>query len=104
MTGKQFEDIIKWQNETFGRASTMSKMHHLLQEIIELVEAIRSNDPNKRLEFADCFLLLFGAAASDGMSYYEICQAINEKMEINKKRKWGEPDKNGVVNHIKDGE
>jgi len=45
--------------------------------------------------------LLFGTAASDGMSYEDICEAIESKMQINFKRKWGKPDKNGVVNHIK---
>ena len=53
------------------------------------------------MEFADCFILLFGAAAADGMSYTDICSCIEEKMKINYKREWGEPDENGVVNHIK---
>ncbi len=35
------------------------------------------------------------------MRYQDICKAIQEKFEINKARKWGEPDANGVVNHIK---
>jgi hypothetical protein len=36
------------------------------------------------------------------MNYNDICKAISEKFEINKKRKWGKPDANGVVNHIED--
>jgi hypothetical protein len=55
----------------------------------------------RRLEFADCFLLLFGCAAADGMTFADICQAIDDKMVINRKRNWGKPDENGVVNHIK---
>jgi hypothetical protein len=54
------------------------------------------------MEFADCFILLFGAAASDGMSYDDICKAIDEKMEINFNRKWGKPNNDGVVNHIRE--
>lgn len=53
------------------------------------------------MEFADCFTLLFGAASSYGMSYNDILNCIEDKMIINKKRKWGKPDENGVVNHIK---
>lgn len=101
MTEKQFIDIDRWQRVTFGQSTALSKMKHLEEEVKELTDDLVSMNPNRRLEFADCFILLFGAAASDGMTYEEICGAIEEKMDINKKRKWGNPDKNGVVNHIK---
>lgn len=102
MTEEQFEQISKWQTETFGQATAMSKINHLIEEICELQEDLRENKLSKTLEFADCFILLFGAAASDGMTYEDICNAIEEKMSINRKRKWGNPQENGVVNHIKD--
>ncbi len=73
----------------------------MIDEIKELHEAIITDDKDKRLEFADCFFLLFGAAARDGMTYDDICAAIDEKFEINKKRAWRKPDANGVVRHIK---
>ena len=101
MTESQFNDITKWQTETFGEATALSKMAHLQQEIQEYIEELKNPTKNKRLEFADCVILLFGAGASDGMTYEDCCQVINEKMTINKGRKWGTPDKNGVVNHIK---
>jgi NTP pyrophosphatase (non-canonical NTP hydrolase) len=101
MNLEQFEEITKWQKETFGRATALSKVAHLQEEIMELINDLKSNSEHKRLEFADCFILLFGAAAQDGMSYSDICQAIDDKMKINKLRKWGEPKENGVVNHIK---
>ncbi len=31
----------------------------------------------------------------------DICNCIDEKMKINKLRKWGKPDDNGVINHLK---
>lgn len=102
MTQEQFEAITKWQRETFGQATALSKLEHLKQEIEELIEAIKTNDQNKRHEFADCLILLFGAASSDGMTYEDICNAIAEKMEINYQRKWGKPDENGVVNHVRE--
>lgn len=102
MKKEQFESITKWQNETFKKATALSKMAHLSEEMEELVSDLKYNSVNKRMEFADCFILLFGAAASDGMSYEDICKAIDEKMEINFNRKWGKPNDDGVVNHIRD--
>jgi len=102
MTKEQFEQITKWQNETFGKATAFSKIEHLKEEIEELAIDIAIDGHNKRLEYADCFLLLFGAAASDGMSYQDICAAIDEKMQINYTRKWGKPNEKGIVNHIRD--
>jgi NTP pyrophosphatase (non-canonical NTP hydrolase) len=97
----QFNEISAWQKQTFGQATPLSKIAHLAEELEELVEDLKSKNPERRLEFADCFFLLFGAAAAYGMTYQDICNAIQEKFEINKARKWGIPDENGVVKHIK---
>lgn len=101
MTEQIFNDVISWQENTFGHATSLSKISHLAEELIELVADIREGSDNKRLEFADCFILLYGAAAMDGMTFQDICNAVSEKMEINKKRIWGAPDENGVVRHVK---
>lgn len=101
MREEQFNEVVKWQKKTFGKTTSLSKIAHLLEEIKELIDALKTNDPETHLEFADCFLLLFGCAAADGMTYADICVAVDEKMVINKKRTWGKPDKHGVVNHIK---
>jgi hypothetical protein len=100
MTEKQFNEISAWQKETFGQATPLSKIAHLSEELSELSYDLINNKPERRLEFADCFLLLFGCAAADGMTYKDICKAIQDKFEINKARKWGKPDKNGVVKHV----
>ena len=100
MTKEQFETITKWQNEKFPNATSLSKVAHLVQEVDELGIALTYSNENVRLEFADCLFLIFGAAHKEGMTYEDICNAVNEKFEINKNRKWGKPDKNGVVNHI----
>lgn len=104
MTKHQFLSICTWQRNTFGQATAMSKLHHLAEEFIELTMDLKddADEEDVKKEFADCFILLFGAADSYGMSYEDICQAIDDKMNINYKRNWGKPDKNGVVNHIKD--
>lgn len=101
MEKEQFEAITIWQKETFGQATPLSKLAHLKQEIEELEKDICEVNPKRHLEYADCFFLIFGAASADGFSYEDIISAIDEKFAINKSRKWGKPDANGVVNHIK---
>lgn len=101
MNKQQFLSITEWQKKTFGKATALSKIFHLAEELDELVSDLQTNSIGKKLEFADCFILLFGAAASDGMSYEDIIAAIDEKMSINYKRNWGKPEPNGVVHHIK---
>ena len=101
MNKKQFKEITQWQRETFGEATPFSKIAHLREEIVELEDDLFAQAKDRRLEFADCFLLLFGAASADGMSYEDICLAIDEKMVINRGRSWGNPNELGVVNHIK---
>ena len=102
MTKDQFLNIATWQRNTFGKATALSKVLHLEDEVKELKNDLidNSNRENVLHEFADNFILLFGAADSYGLSYEEICQAIDSKMKINYKRNWGKPDDNGVVNHI----
>lgn len=101
MTEKQFKKITEWQKETFGSATMFSKIEHLKQELEEVIEP--DLEPIKRrIEFADCFILLFGAAASFGMTYDEIVSSIDFKHNVNLLRQWGKPDENGVVNHLKD--
>jgi len=100
MTKQQFNEITEWQKATFSKSTPLSKIAHLTDELAELSYDLVNKKAEQRLEFADCFFLLFGCAADAGMTYEDICSAIQEKFEINKKRKWGEPKENGVVNHL----
>lgn len=59
MTEKQFSEVTRWQKETFPNATALSKIHHLKEEVDELIIDLGIDGTNKRLEFADCFLLLF---------------------------------------------
>ena len=101
MKAEQFKKVVEWQKKTFPNATALSKVAHLQEEVEELSDDLLTDNPDRRLEYADCILLIFGSAASDGMTYEDICNALDEKMKINKARKWGKPDKNGVVNHVK---
>lgn len=100
MDKKRFEEITNWQRETFPTMTVLSSIIHLQEEVQELkTDAIMKNS-TIGLEFADCFILLFGAAAANGMTYEDIVSCVDEKFKINKQRKWSRPNKDGVVNHI----
>lgn len=101
MTRGQFKQITEWQAATFPNGTSLSMVKHLKQEVKELEEDIESYNKDRRLEYADCFILLFGAAFRDGLDFDSIINCINEKMAINVNRQWGIPDANGVVNHVK---
>lgn len=97
---------MEWQVATFPTSTELSKLHHLSKEVIELIEEVKSDrtrdEQRARMEYADCFILLFGAAGLYGYSVSDIETMMKEKMEINKKRKWGIPDEKGVVLHEKE--
>lgn len=65
------------------------------EELIELEE-------NCIKEAADCFMLLLDSMAHINCSAWTLVCATEIKLEENKKRKWGKPDINGVVEHIRD--
>lgn len=89
------DDIAGFTDEVFGASTPVSKLHHLTEEVQELIDA-----PDDKMEWADCMILLIDAAKKAGYDMDDLYQAVQSKMEINKKRKWGAPDENGVVRHV----
>jgi hypothetical protein len=85
-------EVGEWGNKTFTKASQMSRLAHLKREVNELIE---SQDPK---EAADCLILLLHWSYNAGVDLFEVAKV---KHEINKMRVWGEPDSEGVVEHIK---
>ncbi len=100
----------KWQIETFPKADQLSKVYHLKEEVDELIQSIESpgfklSDVERvEMEYADCFMLLFGSAMIAGYTIDDIATMVKDKLDINRNRKWGEPDKNGVVKHLPERE
>lgn len=86
-------EVGEWGDKTFPGSTPNSVVAHLIKEIIELSE---SHDPE---EGADCLLLLLHHAHKYG---YDLLTEARKKFEINKKRRWGEPNKDGVVEHIRE--
>ncbi len=78
-----------------GRDGDWSLTSEALEKFIELRH-------EKIIEYADCLLLLLDAISCEKLSVKVIVRAAYEKLEINKTRKWGTPDANGIIEHIKE--
>lgn len=92
------QECSKFSDTTFGvdRPYT-APLNHLKKEVDEVIQS------GDIMEYADCMLLLLD---SFNKKYRELhtdvlFQACMKKIEINKSRKWAEPDENGVVEHIR---
>lgn len=112
-------DISQWSNETFGKGQrNPAIVRHLKKEVDELIKSLDETislglddsfgirefgvQMNKtKMEYADCLMLLLDSAKHFGMSSNELIDITRKKLEINKSREWGEPDGNGVIEHIK---
>lgn len=99
----RFSKIEEWQKKTFPNATANSKCHHLVEEVKELLKETEGeiNRHTFGEELADCFILLIGIASHAEFDYIDVMKAIDAKLKVNRKRKWGKPDENGVVKHVK---
>lgn len=90
--------VSDWGNKTFGSGQ---RFHPIIDKLREEIEELDDSDGDLE-EFADCFILLLGAAAKKGFNVKTIEAAIHWKHNINIRRKWGKPSATGKVNHIKE--
>lgn len=113
------DDISEWSDATFGESQrNPAIVYHLQKEVYELTEAlIKANELGSdnsvgigefgrqmnetKMEYADCFMLLLDSAHHYHITAKELIKLVRKKLEINKKREWGKPDNNGVIEHIK---
>lgn len=89
------DEAAEWSEKTFPQSTIDSVTIHLFRELQELVDS-KFTDPS---EFADVVLLLNHLAFKKGFS---LDDAVEDKFEVNKKRKWGPVDSEGVVEHVRD--
>ena len=84
---------------TFGSGRSLGAALHIVEEGKELHEALEEGDLKKiSSEIADIILLAVHSAHRDKIDLY---QAVLDKFEIVKKRKWLPPDSEGVIRHAK---
>jgi hypothetical protein len=91
------DNAMAWRKEAFGERPFTAPLHHLQKEVKEAIES----DGNI-MELADCLLLLLDAFCLRHPTLYatDLLRAAANKVEINKKRKWGKPDEHGAYQHI----
>jgi len=98
------DKAIHFSDTTFGKGRKASApAYHLVEEVEELLDALKDNE-DVDTEFADCFLLLIDAFRmhyGDDVNMQKLIDISSHKLDICYTREWGEPDKNGVVKHIK---
>lgn len=90
-------EYTKWAMSVFTHATISSKLAHLRSELDEI-----EKKPEDIEEWADVMLLYLGAAQLAGHSIGNIFLAAQKKAEKNKKRKWGNPNKEGYVEHVRE--
>lgn len=95
----------EFSDRTFGVNNPISgPLHHVHEELDEIINCLNTGtDPLD--EFADCFLMLVDAFRKyygNDVDMQKLIDASSDKLDINEKRTWGKPDKNGVIKHIKD--
>ncbi len=91
------EDTQEWARQTFPDQTIEGKFAHLMEELIEIVDA-----PDDRSEWADALILLLDAAALAGHTAEQLLEAAIVKMAVNRERNWGEADEDGIVRHIEE--
>jgi dCMP deaminase len=87
-------DVNAWQAETFPRATPASVVEHLRREVAELVA-----DPTNTSELADVVFLAVGLAYELDV---DLTAIVADKLAVNKRRTWGQPDHLGVIEHIRE--
>lgn len=111
------EEVGIWGNETFNPTGAIDpgdffegRINHLEKEIKELKIAFlepyawteyNKNKKNQEIkeEIVDCYLLVLHLVHLRG---FDLLDEARKKMEINRGRKWGPPDKNGVIEHTEE--
>lgn len=92
-----YKELGEFSDKTFGDGQrNPAIVHHLLEEVEELIDAMgearqlgKGYSPKNeelRMEYADCFLLLFDSARKAGYDLDAIFNAMQEKLDINKTR------------------
>ena len=94
-----------FSDRTFGINNPITgALNHIYEEVDEVILCLGEKiDPLD--EFADIFLMLIDAFRKyygDDVDMQKLIDACSKKLDVNESRKWGEPDENGVIKHIKE--
>jgi hypothetical protein len=89
LTGETMRDVFirmdEFARKTFPKATAEHHILKLKQEVDEVLQ-----DPTNPIEYADCLLALFGAAAKAGFTFDDLIKHSIEKLNVVKSREWEE--------------
>jgi NTP pyrophosphatase (non-canonical NTP hydrolase) len=94
------DQITEWANRTFPREATDIRpiIAHMKRELDELYQALAADDfAHAMEEAADVRFLLTHLVGRLGGN---LGQETMRKFDINQRRDWGDPDEEGVVEHV----
>lgn len=86
--------IGEWNDEVLGGTSERGVIEHFKEEVQEFLDDL--NEKGEPAEAADIVILLMLRAKQKG---YDLLGEVYKKMEINRRRTWLPPDKDGVRRH-----
>ena len=78
-----FNAIGEWSKNALPDAGSIEHIIKLKHEAQEVIEA-----PYDIKEYADCFIALLAAAYKADIAFFELVEAVQNKLEVNKNRKW----------------
>lgn len=100
------KEVGEWGEVTFPKSYINSVIDHFDDESKELIGNFKDEEGNRFSfvsytnadeEAADCVLLLLHYCHKRDIS---LMQLMEDKMKVNRERKWGKPDERGVVRHV----
>lgn len=97
-------ELQKLMDETGAFVDTIFPNRPLSAPLGKLKEEVQElcDSPQDDMEYADVLLVLLDAYRTKGGDANQLMNYAYGKLAINKNRKWGKPDENGVFSHIKD--
>ena len=118
MKHESIASIIEWHTETFPEATLDGQIEKFLEERVEYATA--ENAEHEIEELADCFIVACGIARfnpiyggrflgetfnaftqNQDVTISKLQDAIDAKMQVNRKRKWGKG--KGNYQHLPEG-
>ena len=94
-----WDALAEWSRATFGSDTErdhIGPLRHLAKEAVEA--EVRPADP---VEIADCLFLVFDAARRSGMTLDTLISVAEQKLLVNKARKWQKPTDDNPVEHVR---
>ena len=85
---KLMNEFVSFSLKTFKKATPLSSLKKLEEEMIEVAQEIQHGHENLADEYADCMMCILDSAARIGIRPKDLMSAFAAKLEVNKNRKW----------------